>query len=302
MKLLKMNQKFSKNMSKLTFLLISMLLSLQVNAQKNIKIISKNNEMILKGKNEYKYYRLDKTKPTKISLRGPGTLKVIVRVKSTEMNQVSSKPFNIKCISDNKKISLKTIPNLTKSAKFSTTSKWISLSKEFKFKVLPDRHNFTFFLIENTENAYVHFVFIPAPKVKWEERKSINTNEEKATLVSDKNKDGFTYYRVNDKMSFKDTVRNSEYIKIITRPEFKHSEFSDLTMRIGLKINGKIVKTYTINSRRSKVLRYKENGKMIPGTSDKIYYKLTNKEVPIEYEIVVIGSKKSVLIRVKTSK
>lgn len=289
-------------MKQLKSLLICIFLSLQVNAQKNIKVISKNNEIILKGKHEYKYYRLDETKPTKITVNGPGTLKAFVRVKSTNLNQISSKPFNIKCILDNKKVSFKKVPNLTKSAKFSTSKKWMSLSKEFKFNVQPDRHKYTFFLTDNAENAYVHFVFIPDSKVKWEERKSINSNEEKATLVSDKNKNGFTYYRVNSKMTFKDTTSNCEYLKIITRPEFKHSEFSDLTLRIGLKINGKIVKTYTVNSRRSRVMRYKENGKMIPGTSDKIYYKLTNKKTPFQYEIVVLGSKKSVLIRVKKSK
>jgi hypothetical protein len=290
-------------MKKLLLLLLVIVLSNQILAQKNIKVLTKNTELILKGKKEYKYFRLDKTKPTKISVNGPGKLKVIVRIKSNSMDKVSTNLLSIKAIADNKKMILKSVPVLKKSTKFSSNTKWISESKDFIFSVLPDNHIFTFLLneIETEGDVYVHFSFTPESKVEWEERISINQTEEKVDLISEKNPKGFTYFRIDQENSFKDTVKGRDWIKIIIRPEFKYSEFSDLSVRVALKINGEIVKTYTVNSKRSKVLRYKENGKMIPGTSDKIYYKIPNKNIPISYEIVVIGSKKSALLRVKTS-
>lgn len=288
-------------MKKVALLCIVLLFSFNFNAQKGVKVLAKNNQMVLKGKNSYTYLRLDPVKPTKISVKGPGKLKVIVRVK-LKVGDLKSEAFNVKYISNNKKIAIKSIPGLTKSNKFSTKERWVTSSKEIIINVQPDKQNFTFILPEKSPNAYVYFSFKPDERLSWSERKSSNNLAETVKLVSDKNQKGFTYYRITDKIAFKDSIINSDYLKIIIRPEFKHSEFSELKIRFGVKINGEIVKTYTVNSKRSKVLRYKVNGKMIPGISDKIYFKIPNKNIVSNYEIVMLSSKKTALIRVKTSK
>jgi len=242
------------------------------------------------------YYTLSKKYGTKIKVNGPGRVTLYVR-STVEEGEKYSAPFTIKYTVDGKKIKVRKVKPIPTSVKSQIVRKegMISVVKKISFTIPPGKHYIDFIVLNNKEKVYSKYYFEKYPEPQWKSQPLIKKGEKVILVATKKNKEN-TYYRITAEKGVSIRAQEKSYLRIMFRAEFKAYMFSDNTLRLHIKENGKIIKTIQISSKRAKYSIYKDGGKLVPGTLNRFY--MTVPKGNHEYEIVVADKVKTALVKI----
>lgn len=253
--------------------------------------------VILDGKKDYTYYALSEKSKTTLKVKGPGKLTVYARPR-LENGATESRSFGIKYTIDEKVIKVKRIGKLLKSDKFSYKGKLEGAptkAGKFVINIPPGSHKLSFFKNRTYQKVHARFVFKPEKKPSWKDLQPQDSLE-LVQLASAKSSKQRKYFRIDREKGFKFETTGKSRLRILVRTEFDYKMHLENDIRIAIKQDGKVIKTYKISSKRSSNMAYVNEKKLIPGTLQKIH--VTIPEGKHNYEIIVKDRKKSAVIRV----
>lgn len=247
-------------------------------------------------KNPTSYFTLSRKFSTNIKVGGPGKVSLFLR-SVVEEGAEKGGAFTVKYIIDGKKVKVNKIKPISVSSKSSIIGKdeKVTVVKKVNFTVPPGSHIIEFFVLNNGAKVFSKYYFEKYPAPKWKAQPLSKKSEEVVLVSTKKNKEN-KYQRISTTESIKVKAKEKSYLRIIVRAEFKAYMFSDNTLRIHVKENGKIIKTIQVSSTRAKYSIYKKGGKLVPGTLNKFY--ITVPKGDHEYEIVVADGSKTALVKV----
>lgn len=289
---------FSKKINLILILLVFVASQQLFAATKNLRPYLHNKIVKVKtgDKEPTAYYTLSKKFATNLKVGGPGRVTLYLRSEVKE-GKATSEPFSLKYTVDGKKVRVKKI-NPIEVSKKSKVIGWdgkISVVKKVIFTVPPGKHVVDFLIIGNKGKVYSKYLFEKFPDPQWKSQPLSKSSEEVILISTKKNKER-KYHRISSTKSIKLKAKEKSYLRIQFRAEFKAYMFSDNTLRLHIKENGKIIKTIQISSTRAKYTVYKGGGKLVPGTLNKFYMTVPKGEH--EYEIVVADTSKTALVKV----
>ena len=242
------------------------------------------------------YYTLSKKYGTKIKVNGPGRVTLYVR-SIVEEGEKYSAPFTLKYTVDGKKIKVRKVKPIATSVKSKIVRKdgVISVVKKISFTIPPGKHFVDFIVLNNKEKVYSKYYFEKYPEPQWKNQPLAKKGERVILVATKKNKEN-AYYRISAEKGVSIKAQEKSYLRIMFRAEFKAYMFSDNTLRLHIKENGKVIKTIQISSTRAKYSIYKHGGKLVPGTLNRLY--MTVPKGNHEYEIVVADKSKTALVKI----
>ncbi|MBO72958.1 MAG: hypothetical protein CMD35_04995 [Flavobacteriales bacterium] len=242
------------------------------------------------------YYSLSRKYGTKIKVNGPGRITLYLRSSVVEGEKYST-PFTVKYTIDGKKVKVRKVKPIAVSVKSKIVRKegLISVVKKISFTIPPGKHFIDFIVLNNESRVYSKYYFEKFPEPQWKTQPLTEKGEQVILVSTKKNKENI-YYRVSSEKGISIKAKEKTYLRIMFRAEFKAYMFSDNTLRLHIKENGKIIKTIQISSTRAKYSVYKHGGKLVPGTLNRFY--MTVPKGNHEYEIVVADKSKTALVKI----
>ena len=242
------------------------------------------------------YYSLSRKYGTKIKVNGPGRITLYLRSSVVEGEKYST-PFTVKYTIDGKKVKVRKVKPIAVSVKSKIVRKegLISVVKKISFTIPPGKHFIDFIVLNNESRVYSKYYFEKFPEPQWKTQPLTKKGEQVILVSTKKNKENI-YYRVSSEKGISIKAKEKTYLRIMFRAEFKAYMFSDNTLRLHIKENGKIIKTIQISSTRAKYSVYKHGGKLVPGTLNRFY--MTVPKGNHEYEIVVADKSKTALVKI----
>ncbi len=242
------------------------------------------------------YYSLSRKYGTKIKVNGPGRITLYLRSSVVEGEKYST-PFTVKYTIDGKKVKVRKVKPIAVSVKSKIVRKegLISVVKKISFTIPPGKHFIDFIVLNNESRVYSKYYFEKFPEPQWKTQPLTKKGEQVILVSTKKNKENI-YYRISSEKGISIKAKEKTYLRIMFRAEFKAYMFSDNTLRLHIKENGKIIKTIQISSTRAKYSVYKHGGKLVPGTLNRFY--MTVPKGNHEYEIVVADKSKTALVKI----
>lgn len=269
------------------------LVDIYVTPYKNKKTLKPINNPIKKvkvltGKTAY-YYKLNSKIPTDIYLNEVGKLYIYTRKRLSKKDNYT---YTFSYKSENSKPTKIIINN----AKFSRYATYKSISNRRKpsiyHKTSIDIKEKTKINFSSIDRVDARFVFVK----KWKEIYQKNSNQ--IDLITKKGNKTRKYFRIskNNNFEFNINAKTKTEAKLLLRGEFTYDMLSNSDYKIILKDYDKIITTYKLSCNRSKEMNYKNNADKIPGTLDKIFFKIPKGNH--HYTIKIGNKNKTALVRV----
>jgi hypothetical protein len=243
------------------------------------------------------FYKTSKTKATRITIQGPGQLKVTVQAR-IPANRDKVPDFFI-LVNANKKLK-KTInfKGLTTSdntfySKYSDFQEKPSELQEYIIQIAPGQQEYEF---SNNSDLTIEMQFLFKPKETpvWKEitqidDSSVGLRVAKKNIIRE-------YQRIKFGNPLEIQITGPTSLRIYIRAEFEFFMHSDNNFRIEVKNEIEFIKTFRLSSRRSTQVVYRENKKLIPGTLNKAFIHVP--EGKHTYKFTIMDKHKSALLRV----
>ena len=246
-----------------------LLLSASMFAEKSITLKPQNHRkrvtLISSGKKRA-YYSLSHQKESVIIVRGPGTLRILTRVRF-KPDDDDKQSYKISySVDGNQKETIK-FKNIKRSRKATFKKGTLGVPgrlEDFKINLGRGYHTIILQKEDYHPDVDVRYKFTPSkPKKRtWVELEPL-TPYEPVELIS--REETFQYYRFSAEKPLKVEIIGPTTLRIFTRVENDHTMKGRIQYRLLVKKDGKIDHTYQLNSRKSEISTYKNNGKKIPG-------------------------------------
>ena len=254
----------------------------------------------MSSESDFVYYALSEKKKTVLALNGPGKLIVYNRVRLEDKGS-KSKPYYLKYTIDKKRIKTKKIDAKPISTKVKyKSSKLIGLPSKADKEVIiipPGKHTVSFYKYKTQQKAHVRFVYQKTKKQQWKELTSNYLNQVQLQHVISKKEN--TYTRIDNKsgVSIPTTNTNSK-VRVYLRADFDYKMHTENIIRLELKQNGKLLKTYKVTCKKSKKVENLTDKKLIPGSLEKLYIDIPSHSKGQVLELSIKDKTKSALVRV----
>jgi len=284
-------------------LLIIVNLPFVLYSQKDIKPISFDKVVKLKGKKYATYYQLTDSSKIALAIDGPGVLTVYNRV-SIDKNSTSSNPYTLE-------YNLNGRLRYTRPMKAQLKSKQIryaylsnslpSTLKKFDIKIPPGSHVVHF----NTKGianqiGLARFLYQPNRKLIWKEISSLKKLPELFIAHPELNVQR-RYARINSENGFVFNAEGHSKIRIYFRAEFDYTTHEQDIIRLKLLKNGNCEAIYKATCFRSDKAEYLNDDERVPGTLRKYYIDIDTNDNAV-YEIALKDPSKTAIIRVSLGK
>ena len=261
---------------KLVFVIISLLIpfSLVLGNPKTKVLKPKNAEskvtIVISGKNRT-YYPLLFKSPTVISVKGPGTLKIITRVQFDSKNPKSLNYSIFYSINGNKKVKLD-FNDIKRDVKAIFKDKSLGFPGTGEsFVIELNRGDNTIELWYQSEKSKIiaRFLFNEAKekKINWVSLSPSFPNEP-VSLVT--NEEVANYYRFSLKKPLRIKITGPTTLRVFNRVENHYQMKGRIDYRLQVKEDGKVKNTYQLSSVRSEVTVYKKSCGRTPGKAKEI--------------------------------
>lgn len=267
-------------------------------AEKSVKLKPKNHRkkvtIISSGKIRA-YYTLSDKKESIIIVRGPGILRLLsrARFKPGEKDKLNYKIVYSVDGEKEKQIKIKKVKR-SKKATYKNGQLGVPGSlKDFDIKLGRGYHTIKILSDKNNPNVGLRYIFYPkkAKKRTWVDLEPLSPYEP-VELVS--KEETAKYYRFSPDKPLKVEIIGPTMLRVFTRVENDHKMKGRINYRLQIKKDGKVEHTYMLNSRKSEVTTYKNNGKMIPGKAKIVVFEVPKgKHI---YEIAPIDEDKKTLL------
>jgi len=297
------------NKTRMIFILIvlSTLMSFtQTLAQSKTKAVKPKNvksktSIIISGNSRTYYPLLGKGKSI-LNVKGPGTLKIILRAqfRSKAQNTVDYMVFYSINGGQKNEVDFKDVERDSR-ATFKEASLGFPGTGEI-FVLELARGNNTIQLWSGSENLkiYARYLFtqIKEKKIEWVSLSPLYPNEP-VSLVTNENV--ATYYRFSQKKPLKIRISGPTTLKILSRIENHFEMKGRIDYRLQVKEDGTVRNTYQLSSVRSEVTTYRKNCGRTPGKANEII--VTVPGGSHVYEIIPLDKDKdSILARIRFPK
>lgn len=286
---------------KTSLVIVLLVFTNAIQAQKSKEIKPKKfvSTVHMSGSSDFIYYALSEKVKTTITVAGPGKLTVYNRVRLENSEQLST-PYYLKYIIDHKKVATKKIgpQKLSKKVKYKSNKLKGKPSKADKevITIPPGKHSITFYKYKTKQKAHARFEFLPTEKLNWKELTYNVENKVELQYLKTKKKNYYTRIDNSNFFRFSTNPENSK-IRIFLRADFTYKMHTNNTIRLVLKTNNGLVKTYKLTTKKSSSVENLTDSKLIPGKLEKIYL-----DIPIKgnqvYELSLKDVRKSALVRV----
>lgn len=212
------------------------------------------------------YYSLSAEKPSIISVRGPGKLRVITRGRFVP-DQTENIKYEISYTVDGGKLQNKKISDVGRSKKATYLNGSLGVPgelKDFEIELGRGYHTFEFKLKDKEIPVAARYIFYPTKpkKQEWIAFSPVQPSEP-VNLIA--NEQIVNYYRFSMDKPLKIQINGPTELRVLTRIENHYQMKGRIHYRIQVKKNDKVINTYQLSSRRSEVAVYKDNKELIPG-------------------------------------
>jgi len=243
----------------------------------------------------FKYYKLNSEKLTKIELNDYGKLIVYTRMRMSE-DKKTQYSFSYR-IDDLKRKKL-TIDGVDLSKKATYKSIQIPETPSTYQKTTIDiKKDYQSILFSSDDQIDARFVFVKKVADKgWNEVVTSNRTQIPLLVKKDNQVRFYNKITTTKTFDFKIDTNKPTKLKVYIRGEFTYEMLDNNDYEIVLTDNGKILNTYKLSCHRSKVMKYKSNDDLIPGTLDKLIIDVPDGKH--NYSIRVNNRGKTALVRV----
>ena len=221
------------------------------------------------------YYPLSSGKPTVVSVKGPGELRVLTRVrftsKSPEMldyriiykvDGAGETTFDAEDVSR------------SESAKYRDADLGIpGDSEDLKIKFGRGYHTLELTLRDSMPQVAARFLFTPRreKKTKWVSLAPLAPNEPVDLIAGEGT---VHYYRFSAGKPMKIEIIGPTDLRIMTRVENSFNMKGRANYRMQIRQDGKVVQSFQLSSLRSETTTYKNNRKLVPGKAREIVFRV----------------------------
>ena len=247
--------------------------AIQLLAGSNTKVLKPKNAtskttIIIWGKSRT-YYPLTFTHSTIVTVKGPGTLKIITRERIQSENPQDYSVYY--SVNGEKKNNLD-FSNVIKDKKAFFRDKILGFPGTAGiFSLELGRGENTVEFWRNSEKPLVDARFLFAPlkekKVKWVSMSPLFPNEPVALVT---NEEVYTYYRYSENKPLKIKVTGPTTLRILNRIENHYQMKGRIHYRLQVKEDKIVKNTYQLSSVRSEVTVYKKGCGRTPGKANEI--------------------------------
>lgn len=249
---------------------------------------------VVSGKNR-NYYSLSNTENSRISVQGPGILKVHTRAQFRPGDAQDLK-YTVLYSIDGAAQQSKAISGINRSAKAVYQDGTLGVPGEnnsFEIELSRGSHTIEFRLKDITPNVAARYIFTPSKlqKQDWQAFSPMRPSEP-VDLIS---KESTTaYYRFSMEKPLKVDIIGPTELRVLTRTENHYQMKGRINYRVQVKENGAVINTYQLYSHVSDVAVYKDVKDLIPGSAcEFVIYVPKGKHI---YEIVPLDKDKSTLL------
>jgi hypothetical protein len=220
---------------------------------------------IVSGKSR-SYYSLSNEEVSRVSLRGPGKLRVITRARFMP-DQKEDIGYEILYTIDGgeqKRIRMSSVERSKKATYVKGSHGVPAELKDFEIELGRGDHSIEFKLSKLDFQVAARYIFTATkPKKRdWIAYSPLQPSEP-VDIVSRESSVG--YYRFSNDKPLRVAVNGPSELRVLTRIENHYQMRGRIHYRIQVKENGEVINTYQLNSQRSEVAVYEDNKDLIPG-------------------------------------
>ena len=221
--------------------------------------------VIIDGKSK-EYYPLHQSKMSEVKLTGPGKLRVLTRCRFAP-GQTGKMKYEIYYVIDGGKPALFKAANVSRSIEAAYLKGADGVPgqlREFEIELGPGQHSISFRVGKNKSPVAARYAYTQT-RNKPQEWITMNPANpfEIVELVSKES--ALSYFRFSPELPLKVTLNGPTELQVLTRPEFRFNMRGTIHYRVQVKLDGKIINTYQLSSRKSETTSYKNNSQLIPG-------------------------------------
>lgn len=250
------------------FIMFSTALSSQTQPKhKYLKPVNSKNSVsvIIEGKSK-DYYYLSSKEPALIRLSGPGKLRLLTRGQFVP-GQAGKMKYEIVYTIDGgapKTFRSGEVARSINATYVNGTMGVPAQLADFEISLGPGQHSIDFKLSKSKSPVTVRYAFTPVKSRKQEwiavhpvTGPEIVELDSKETLTS--------YYRFSPEKPLKVELNGPTELQVLTRAEFQYKMRGTIHYRIQVKLDGKVINSYQLSSKRSETTNYKNEKELVPG-------------------------------------
>ncbi len=258
------------------------------------KNVTSQVKIIISGKSRI-YYSLPVKDSSIITVRGPGKLEMISRIQFAP-GQNQPLDYTIYYRVDGGKKIEKKFNSITKSndAVYKDASLGFpGTGEKLTINLSGGEHSIELWLGSGSPGVAARYLFTKKKekKIDWV---AISPLAPKEPVYLTSTEDLLKYYRFSEKKPLKIKITGPTTIKILTRVENHYYMKGRINYRLQVKEDRKVKNTYLLNSVRSAVTRYKNDGSKIPGKAKEIV--LDVRPGSHTYEIIPLDKDKGTVL------
>ena len=212
------------------------------------------------------YYLLNHEKPSVISVRGPGILRVITRGRFVPDAGAKIK-YNILYTIDGGEQQKEKMSGVVRSKKATYLKGTLGVPGElidFEIELGRGEHTIEFLLDDLEVPVAARYKFTPtkAKKQEWIAYSPVQPSEP-VDLIS--RETTVNYHRFSTLKPLKVEINGPTILRVMTRIENHYQMKGRIHYRLQVKEDDKVINTYQLSSRRSEIAVYKDDKDLIPG-------------------------------------
>lgn len=251
-------------------------------------------QVIIEGKSK-DYYVLDTKKNATIRVTGPGRLRLLTRGQFLP-GQAGRMRYEIIYSVDGGTPKIFRSGDVSRSinaAYIQGTMGVPSQLADFEITLGPGQHVIEFRQGKSRSPVAVRYAFTPL-KVKKKDWIVINPLNSPETVELTAKESLVTYFRFSTERPLKLNLNGPTELMVLTRPEFQYKMRGTIHYRLQVKLDGKVVNTYQLYSKRSETTSYKNETSLVPGKGNEIVLNIPKGKHTVE--LVPLDKDKSTLL------
>jgi hypothetical protein len=241
------------------------------------------------------YYSLNTEKPSSITVRGPGILRVMTRGRFVPEEGETIKYEIVYTIdgAEQKRIKMNGITRSKKATYLKGSLGVPGRLEDFEIRLGRGYHTIELWLKDRKIPVAARYKFTPTKEKKQEW--IAYSPLQPAEMVDLISKEKIVHYcRFSSDKPLKIEVNGPTQLRVLTRIENHYQMKGRIHYRLQVKENNKVINTYQLSSRRSEVAVYKSNNELIPGKACEFVINVPKGRH--SYEVLPLDQDKSTLL------
>ncbi|KAF0195782.1 MAG: hypothetical protein FD166_2748 [Bacteroidetes bacterium] len=253
--------------------------------------------VIIDGKSK-DYYFLSSKEPAVIRLNGPGKLRLLTRGQFVP-GQAGKMKYEITYTVDGgapKTFRSGDVARSINAAYINGTMGVPAQLADFEIILGPGQHSIEFKLNKSKSPVAVRYAFTPVKnrKKEWIAIHPLNSPE---TVELSTKESLVTYYRFTPEKPLKVELNGPTELQVLTRAEFQFKMRGTIHYRVQVRLDGKVINSYQLSSRRSETTEYKSDKSLVPGKGNEFVIAIPRGKHTVEF-IPMDKDKSTILGRV----